>query len=340
MMTTTADTDSPWKEAIERYFAFLMALFFPHMYAAIDWTRGYTFLDTELQQIKRDSALGKRVADKLVQVYLKNGDQAWILIHIEVQAQAEATFEYRMYIYHSRIFDHYQHEIVSLAILGDDNPRWRPDTYRHERWGCELTFRFPTVKLLDYRERWDELEQSHNPFATIVMAHLKAHETRQNPQQRGQWKFTLVRRLYELGYEREDILELFRMIDWLMELPAKEDALFHQELATYEEARKMTYVTSIERRGIEKGIQQGREEGMQQGMQQGREEMRLSLLDGIVLALELKYGADHPLFPRVLEALREQTDVERLKALQIAIRTTPTLDELWRGYASGMAAAG
>jgi hypothetical protein len=319
MMTTPSDTyDSPWKEAIERYFEFLMALFFPHMHAAIDWTKGYTFLDTELQQIKRDSEQGKRMADKLVQVYLKNGDQAWILIHIEIQAQEVAIFEYRMYIYHARIFDHYQREVVSLAILGDDNPRWRPATYRHERWGCELTFRFPTVKLLDYRERWEELEQSDNPFATIVMAHLKAQETRHDPQQRGQWKFTLVRRLYELGYEREDILELFRMIDWLMGLPEPEDALFQQELATYEEAHKMTYVTSIERKGIEKGI----------------EEMRPSLLDGIALALELKYGAEHPLLPQVLEALREQTDVERLKALQAAIRTTPTLEALWQAHVS------
>ena len=31
----------------------------------------------------------------------------------------------------------------------------------------------------------------------------------------------------------------------------------------------MTYITSVERRGIEKGIQQGMQQGIQQGMQQG-----------------------------------------------------------------------
>ncbi len=89
----------------------------------------------------------------------------------------------------------------------------------------------------------------------------------------------------------------------------------------------MTYVTSIEQMGIEKGLQQGREEGLQQG-----------LLDGITLALELKYGAEHPLLPQVLEALRQHADVERLQAFQGAIRSTPTLEALWQEYAPDPAA--
>ncbi len=320
-MSTTDTFDSPWKEAIEGYFEDFVAFFFPHIHAEIDWDRGYTFLDTELQQIARDSELGKRLADKLVQVYTRRGHPAWVLIHIEVQAQAESSFEYRMYIYHTRIFDHYERNVVSLAILGDDNPNWRPDTYHRTQWGCGMTFTFPSVKLLDYRDQWEDLAQSRNPFAIIVMAHLKTRETRHTPQQRGQWKFTLVRRLYELGYGRQDILNLFRMIDWLMELPKEEESRFRQELKTYEEAQKMTYMTSIERMGRE----EGREEGI--------EEMRPSLLDGITLALELKYGAEHPLLPHVLDELRQHATVAQLQALQAAIRTTPTLETLWQEHA-------
>jgi hypothetical protein len=29
------------------------------------------------------------------------------------------------------------------------------------------------VKLADYRERWEELEKSRNPFAAVVMVHPK-----------------------------------------------------------------------------------------------------------------------------------------------------------------------
>jgi hypothetical protein len=39
------DYDSPWKEALDRYFERCMALFFPQAHADIDWTRGYEMPD-------------------------------------------------------------------------------------------------------------------------------------------------------------------------------------------------------------------------------------------------------------------------------------------------------
>ncbi|WP_375499499.1 hypothetical protein [uncultured Nostoc sp.] len=43
--------DSPWKEAIETYFQECIEFFFPVAAEGIDWKRGYTFLDKELQQV-------------------------------------------------------------------------------------------------------------------------------------------------------------------------------------------------------------------------------------------------------------------------------------------------
>jgi hypothetical protein len=60
------DYDSPWKEIIEDYFSEFMAFFFPQAHADIDWQRGYESLDQELQQVVRDAALGRRLADKLM----------------------------------------------------------------------------------------------------------------------------------------------------------------------------------------------------------------------------------------------------------------------------------
>jgi hypothetical protein len=39
-----ADFDTPWKEALERYFEPFMDFFFPAAHADIDWTRGYAAL--------------------------------------------------------------------------------------------------------------------------------------------------------------------------------------------------------------------------------------------------------------------------------------------------------
>ena len=58
-----------------------------------------------------------------------------------------------------------------------------------------------------------------NPFALVVMAHLKTRATRNDAGERLRWKVELVRQLYGRGYRRENVLELFRLIDWLLTLP-------------------------------------------------------------------------------------------------------------------------
>ncbi|NES72513.1 MAG: hypothetical protein F6K24_48625 [Okeania sp. SIO2D1] len=69
---TKGEYDSPWKEALDVYFPEFMAFFFPDAYQEIDWEKGYETLDKEFQQIVQDANLGKRLADKLVKVWLKN----------------------------------------------------------------------------------------------------------------------------------------------------------------------------------------------------------------------------------------------------------------------------
>lgn len=178
MTEQRTDYDSPWKESLESYFADFIAFFFPQIYSEIDWTRDYEFLDTELQQIVRDAELGRRLADKLVKVWRQSGDEAWVLVHIEVQSQEEADFSERMFVYNYRLRDRYNRPVASLGVLGDARPAWRPGQFQSNLWGCEVSFKFPVVKLLDYGQQWQELENTGNPFATVVMAHLKAQETR------------------------------------------------------------------------------------------------------------------------------------------------------------------
>lgn len=93
------DYDSPWKEILEVYFQECMAFFFADVHDDIDWERGYEFLEKELQQIVREAEIGKRLADKLVKVWRKTGEQVWVLVHIEVQSQSKTDFAERMYTY-------------------------------------------------------------------------------------------------------------------------------------------------------------------------------------------------------------------------------------------------
>ena len=161
MTDPNSDYDNPWKQALSLYFSDFIAFFFPKIHAEIDWTKPYEFLDKELQQVMRDDEIGKRVADKLVKVWLRDGSETWLLIHVEVQGQYQVIFPERMYVYNSRIFGLYRRQVVSLAVLADEDPSWRPQHYGHEIWGCRIMLEFPIVKLLDYRQRWQELETMH-----------------------------------------------------------------------------------------------------------------------------------------------------------------------------------
>ncbi|HCF25771.1 MAG TPA: cytosolic protein [Cyanobacteria bacterium UBA11049] len=305
--------DSPWKDAIERYFEDFLLFFFPQAHGEIEWSRGYEFLDTELQQVVRDAELGRRLVDKLVKIYRSGGEEAWVLVHIEVQSQPESDFAQRMYVYNYRIYDRYKRTVVSLAVLGDERRSWRPNEFGIELWGCLVNFKFPIVKLLDYFQQWSALEASSNPFATVVMAHLKAQETRDNRSSRFEWKLALTRRLYERGYEREDVINLFGFIDWVMSLPEELEQEFWREVRDFEEEQLMPYITSVERIGIQKGIEQS------------QQQMRQVLLESLELGLELKFGSQGL---RLLPEISLLEDVEQLRAIQALLKTATTLDEL------------
>jgi hypothetical protein len=318
MNTPSTDFDTPWKDIIERYFEDFIAFFLPQAHEEIDWNQGYEFLDKELQQVVRDAELGRRLVDKLAKVYLQNGEEAWVLIHIEVQSQEETDFAERMFVYHYRIFDRYKRKVASLAVLGDERSNWRPSQYGYQLWSSEIRFNFPVVKLLDYSNQWSALEASRNPFAIVVMAHLTAQETRNNRLRRKELKFALIRRLYEQGFAREDVVNLFRFIDWVMSLPQELEDEFWREVGQYEEERRMPYITSVERIGIRKGREQGRQEGMREG-----------LLAAIELILEQKFGSEGS---DLLPDISEIEDVEQLKAIIAGLQTVNTLEDLRQLY--------
>lgn len=311
--------DGAWKEALEIYFEDFMAFFLPAAHAEIDWTRGYTFLDQELSQIVQDAELGARRVDKLVQVWRRNGAEAWVLVHIEIQSQHDAEFSERMYVYHYRIYDRYRRPVCSVAILGDGAQRWRPARFGYELWECEIAFRFPVVKLTDYNEKWAELEASANPFATVVMAHLKTQATARDDRARQAWKLTLMRRLYRLGYRRNDVIRLYRFIDWLMKLPKSLDQELWQTIKQEEGGQTMPYISYAERVGMEEGLQQG---------------LRQGLLPGIELALKLKFGqAGAALAPEI----RQIEDVALLQAVQASIEFAATPDAVRTVYQDAVA---
>ena len=83
-----------------------------------------------------------------------------------------------------------------------------------------------------------------------------------------------------------------------MRLPEELEQLFWQEIDEYEEEKKMPYITSVERIGMQRGMREG-------------------LLSGIELGLELKFGNEGlQLVPEIYQI----EDVDLLKAIQGGIK--------------------
>ncbi|BAZ31597.1 hypothetical protein NIES4074_40700 [Cylindrospermum sp. NIES-4074] len=88
----------------------------------------------------------------------------------------------------------------------------------------------------------------------------------------------------------------------------------------------MPYITSIERRGIQKGLEQGLIEGLEQGLTEGLEQ---GLIEGIELALELKFGdAGLTLIPEISQI----KNIEKLRAIKLGLKTVQTIEELRAMY--------
>jgi hypothetical protein len=133
------------------------------------------------------------------------------------------------------------------------------------------------------------------------------------------WKARLVKRLYARGLDANDVRHLFRLIDWMMELPKPLDELLRDEIREFDKEKVMPYVTSVERIGREEGLK----EGIQQVLKEG-------LLEGIEVALQLRFGDDGLL---LLPEIRQIADVDLLRKIHHAIVTAANPDDIRKVWA-------
>lgn len=64
-----------------------------------DLERDIEFMDKELLAIvpNRERKKGKRIADLLAKVFLKDGTEKWILVHTEIEAGSQEDFAFRLF---------------------------------------------------------------------------------------------------------------------------------------------------------------------------------------------------------------------------------------------------
>jgi hypothetical protein len=131
-----------------------------------------------------------------------------------------------------------------------------------------------------------------------------AWETRRSPADRHAWNLRLVKGLYDRGMDPEDVRRLFDFIDWVMDLPAPLEQRFRDEISAFQQEKRMRFINTFERAALEKG-----------------------LLEGIEVALDIKFGAEGlDLMPE----LREIHDHEFLRKVLARIKTAASPGNLRR----------
>jgi hypothetical protein len=144
-----------------------------------------------------------------------------------------------------------------------------------------------------------------NPVALIVLAHLKSRQTRDDPQERGRVKLGLILRLYEKKLEPEELRQWYRYLDWLLPLPAEEEAKLWQQISQFEQEKSMPFITFAERYGYEKGERAG-------------------LLKALESVLRLRFGAAGM---EILADLQRVDDPSQLDRLRQEAEKVSSLDD-------------
>jgi hypothetical protein len=203
--------DILWKGIIEDFFEDFLTFFYPEASDIFDFSKGFEFLDKELEQIVLPSSSKYRIADKLVKVYTKEGLEQWILVHIEVQGYEDDEFAERMFTYFYRIYDKYRKDISALAIFTDDNPKFHPKSFQKSFIRTGIVYNFETFKLSNYKPK--DFQNSNNPFAIVMETALYGlKKNKLKDEKLFAVKLDLARRLNEKGFPKETFGKLCSFI--------------------------------------------------------------------------------------------------------------------------------
>lgn len=222
--------DEKWKSLISKFLEDFLSFFMPELYQETDFEKGYEFLDGELNRIKIKSSSKNRRSDKLVKVYLKDGTEKYILIHIEVQGYFDESFADRMFTYYYRISDlHSTRDITSISIFVDEDEGFHPNKFENVLFGSKILYEYNTYKVLEQKEK--ELKKSNNIFAFVVLTTLYSLKAKDNQKKKFDFKLELVKILSKRNYSKETIIEIFEFLDLLLSFKSKKlEILFDLEV--------------------------------------------------------------------------------------------------------------
>ena len=148
--------DLLWKDLLARFFVPMLHSLLPELARDIDDKRDVVFLDKELRRLARFTRRPEggepdenRFVDLLADVPLRSGENAWILLHVEVQGRGgNEDFPLRMHRYRGLLEGRYRRPLIALALLIEPLSKAQSSgAYRWEGYGTRVSYEFPVFRI-------------------------------------------------------------------------------------------------------------------------------------------------------------------------------------------------
>ena len=148
--------DLLWKDLLARFFVPMLQSLLPDLARDIDEKRDVVFLDKELRRLARFTRHPEggepdenRFVDLLADVPLRSGENAWILLHAEVQGRGgNEDFPLRMHRYRGLLEGRYRKPVIALALLIEPLSKAQSGgAYSWEGYGTRVTYEFPVFRI-------------------------------------------------------------------------------------------------------------------------------------------------------------------------------------------------
>ncbi len=240
--------DMLWKEIISKLTFRFIEFFAPKLYSKIDTTVEPDFKEQEFHRLVATKLKGKKITDKLVKLKLTTGNEKYLLIHIEIQANKETDFNERMFQYFYRIIDKYDlkyNDVEVIAIfLKPDMDKTGSGVFKYEGEYTRLNFLFQIYNIFDTHTE-EELLKNKNPFALVILASRYALRTKENSEQRLLFKNELIKLCIEWEYSIHEIKALFMFIEVLLQLNHDLEIEYKRDIKNYLNINDMEFQMTV-----------------------------------------------------------------------------------------------
>ncbi|MFN6515626.1 MAG: Rpn family recombination-promoting nuclease/putative transposase [Nostoc sp. CreGUA01] len=267
--------------------------------------RAIEIVNSEFQWISRESDVLIRVASP---------EEGEFLVLNELQLRYQPQMPRRIRAYTGLAEEKYNLPIypVLINILKLSNAEI-PSTYRSSIGGLEARQDYRVINLweVDVNIAFQEPLPSLIPFVPI----LKGGENESTIRE----ALKILRADEQLN-QLETVLAFFAT--FVLDSKLVQEIMRWDMAVLHESPWYQEILREGEKRGEERGLQIGEERGLQIGEQRGEER---GLQTGIELGLEIKFGTPGL---ELMPMISQVHDLQRLKAIQQAIKTSNTVEEL------------